>query len=97
MTVHPVTLEGSCVRLEPLTMLHHDSLCIAGLDPELWRLSTTLISTPEDMREYIEAALTLQRDGSALPFAIIHRPTGVAVGSTRYGNIDFANKRAEIG
>lgn len=34
----PVTLSGSHVRLEPLSAEHHDALCEAVRDGDLWQL-----------------------------------------------------------
>ena len=97
MDIHPVTLEGMSVRLEPLSQSHHAGLCEVGLDPGLWEFTMTLIRTPEELQQYISTALQWQKDGTALPFAIIDKTSGNAVGSTRYGNIDKANRRVEIG
>jgi len=94
---HPVTLEGRFVRLEPLAKTHHVSLCAIGLDPDLWELIPYRVSTPEDMAAYIQSALDAQAAGTALPFATVHAPSGQIVGSTRYMNIDQANRRLEIG
>jgi RimJ/RimL family protein N-acetyltransferase len=49
------------------------------------------------LRNYISAALNRQADGVALPFAVVAREAGRAVGSTRYGNIDRSHRRVEIG
>jgi len=97
MLVKPVTLEGRHVRLEPLTLSHHAELCEAAFDEELWRYTTSVIERPEDLREYIETAMRWQREGTALPFATVDKATGRAVGSTRYANIDRANRHLEIG
>ena len=97
MNIHPIILEGKGVRLEPLTQAHHAQLCEVGLDDELWRLTTTIIRTPEDMKKYIDAAAKDFSDGKALPFAIIEKASGKAVGSTRFGNIDPTHRRVEIG
>ncbi|MGH2454424.1 MAG: GNAT family N-acetyltransferase [bacterium] len=97
MRVQPVMLEGNYVRLEPLSLVHHESLSQVGLDGDLWRLSPMVVLSAEDMRGYIETALREQADGTALPFAIVERASGTAVGSTRYGNIDPAHRRVEIG
>lgn len=97
MNPTPVILEGRHVRLEPLAQTHHPSLCAAGLDPELWELIPYRVATPEDMAAYIQTALDQQAAGSALPFATVHAPTGQVIGSTRYMNIDRANRRVEIG
>lgn len=55
------------------------------------------VRTPEEMRAYIETALDEQAHGVSLPFAIVEKASGRAVGSTRYGNIDRAHRRVEIG
>ncbi len=97
MDIEPVILEGDHVRLVTLSMDHWGQLCEVGLDPELWKWTTTQVQTPEDMRSYIETALKSQAEGTALPFAIVDKRLGRAIGSTRYGNIDRANRRVEIG
>ncbi len=97
MDLRPTTLEGEFVRLEPLSMNHAGRLSTVGLDPELWRFSTTILSTPEDMRLYIETALKWQSEGHALPFAQIEKSTNTVVGSTRYAAIDRTHLRLEIG
>ncbi len=97
MIVEPVTLEGRYVRLEPLSLDHHAALSTVGLDPELWRGTTSTVRTPEDMRAYIEEALSGQAGGQALPFATVARESGRVVGSTRFGNIERVHRRVEIG
>jgi RimJ/RimL family protein N-acetyltransferase len=49
------------------------------------------------MSDYVQTALKEQAAGSALPFALIEKTSGRAVGSTRYGNIDRDHYRVEIG
>ena len=97
MLVEPLILEGRHVRLEPLRLDHQGRLCEVGLDEDLWRWTTTRISTPEEMRLYIETALEEEAAGMSLPFATVEKASGRVIGSTRYGNIDRANRRVEIG
>jgi RimJ/RimL family protein N-acetyltransferase len=97
MNVEPVTLEGQYVRLEPLSMNHFAQLCEVGLDENIWRWVSTDVKTPDDLRKYIETALTLCDQGTALPFATVERSTGRAIGSTRFGNIERTHRRVEIG
>jgi N-acetyltransferase len=85
------------VRLEPLALSHLDDLCAVGLDAELWRWIPSSVTTREEMRRYIETALREQEVGVSLPFATIHVQSGRAIGSTRYGNINLANRHVEIG
>jgi N-acetyltransferase len=91
------TLEGARIRLEPLAEAHHAALCAVGLDDELWRWSPKPLLTPADMAAYIAFALAERGAGRALPFAIIDRVTGQPIGSTRYGAIEPAHRRVEIG
>ena len=97
MFVELVTLEGQDIRLEPLSLHHHAQLCEVGLDEELWRWIPQAVRTPDEMRAYIETALEGRAAGIALPFATIARATGRAIGSTRFANIDRANRHVEIG
>jgi len=97
MKVEPVTLEGRFVRLEPMRVDHLPALCKAGLEPSLWEWTNALIRDESDMERYLRAALADQAKGTALPFVTLERKTGTVVGSTRFGNIDTANKKAEIG
>jgi RimJ/RimL family protein N-acetyltransferase len=97
VNVEPVTLSGRTVRLEPLTLEHVPALSSVGVEPELWRWIPTPVTTAAEMREYVEIALDEQRRGVSVPFAIVDRPSGCAIGSTRYANIDSVNRRLEIG
>jgi RimJ/RimL family protein N-acetyltransferase len=97
MNIEPITLEGVHVRLEPLSLSHFDQLCEVGLDDELWKLTMTVMKTPDDLITYIETAMKWQAEGHALPFTIIEKTSNKAVGSTRYANIDKTNRRLEIG
>jgi len=97
MVVSPVTLEGVHVRLEPLARVHLAGLAEVGLDEELWRWIPTPVRTTEEMASYIETALDEQERGASLPFAIVDKGAGRAIGSTRYGNIERVHRRVEIG
>lgn len=97
MVIAPVVLEGQHIKLEPLQKSHLAGLAAVGLDPELWRWIPTPVRTIEEMAAYIETALREQEQGMSLPFALVERQTGRAVGSTRYANIERAHHRVEIG
>ena len=97
MVIAPVVLEGQHIKLEPLQKSHLAGLAAVGLDPDLWRWIPTPVRTIEEMAAYIETALREQEQGMSLPFALVERQTGRAVGSTRYANIERAHHRVEIG
>ena len=95
--VTATTLEGTRIRLEPLTEAHHGALCAVGLDADLWRWTPKEVQTPADMAAYIAVALAEQKAGRALPFAIVDMGTRQVIGSTRYMAIEPAHRRVEIG
>jgi RimJ/RimL family protein N-acetyltransferase len=97
MRVERVTLEGTRVRLEPLSLDHLDALCEIALDPDLWRWTVAQVHDRDALRRYIENALREESAGTALPFATVERRSGRVVGSTRYGAIDVRSRRVEIG
>lgn len=90
-------MQGRYIRLEPLSIAHHQGLTEVGLDPELWRWTVSQVSTPADMGTYVDSALQAQTEGTALPFATLELASGRVVGSTRFMNIDPPNRHVEIG
>ena len=92
-----VSLHGRQVSLVPLSQSHHDDLVEAVKDGELWTLWYTTIPAPDKMRAEIERRLSLQAQGSMLPFAVIEKSSNTAVGMTTYMHIDAVNRRLEIG
>jgi len=97
MILQPLTLRGTSVRLEPLTIEHVPALSRVGLDPELWRWQPKVLSTPADMHEYVQAALDQQTRGEGLPFVIVDPTSEQVVGSTRYFDVVLRHRRLEIG
>jgi N-acetyltransferase len=97
VNLQPVTLEGSHVRLEPLSEAHHEALCAVGLDPDLWTLIPVRVLDREQMMKFIRGQLSEQEKGTSIPFATVERASGTVVGATRFMNIDAPNKRVEIG
>ena len=100
--LEPLTLTGRHVILEPLAEEHHDGLLAAASDGELWKLWYTSVPAPDAMAAEIRRRLTLQEQGSMLPFTtrLIDPGTGGPgriIGMTTYMNIDAATPRVEIG
>ena len=95
--LEPLVLQGPGVRLEPLSLQHHDEAVDAVRDGELWKLWYTTIPAPDAMRTEIERRLSLQAAGTMLPFAVRDRRSQKVVGMTTYMHVDEANHRLEIG
>jgi RimJ/RimL family protein N-acetyltransferase len=89
----PVTLAGLHATLRPLAREHHDALCDAARDGQLWQLWYTAVPSPEGMAAEIERRLSLP---TMCPFTVFDA-SGRVVGMTTYMNTDAANRRVEIG
>lgn len=98
MDVRPVMLTGAVVRLEPLGPQHAEDLYVAAQEPRTWRhMPVDPSGSLEDMRAWIADALRDREAGTQLPFAIVERATGHAIGSTRYLTISPRDRGLEIG
>ncbi|MGI8554961.1 MAG: GNAT family N-acetyltransferase [Pyrinomonadaceae bacterium] len=97
MQIELVILEGEFIRLEPLRIEHLENFWKVGADETLWRWTANVVENKNDLRRYVETALDEQRRGVSLPFVTIEKAENKIVGSTRFGNIDAKNRRAEIG
>ncbi len=97
--VLPLTLEGSAVRLEPIQREHAELFWdVAKNDLEdIFRWIPYPMKTHEDFELLVDKALTEQERGESVVFAAVERATGRPIGSTRFMNIDRANRRVEIG
>lgn len=92
----PVVLEGRYVRLEPLDMVHLDSLIVAAQDSDWSWMSIDGKSGPA-VKLWIGDALRIQQTGTECAFAVRLKKDGKIVGSTRYMDIRPSNKGVEIG
>lgn len=93
--IRPVVMEHGDIRLEPLEMRHAPDL-FAAADRELFRF------TPQMPPEWSVAGF--ERDiarvcglANVVAFAIVHAPSGRAIGRTTYMDIQAANRGVEIG
>ena len=88
---------GTHVSVVPLSPEHKSDLTDAAADGELHKLWYTAVPKPEEVGAEIQRRLALRESGSMLPFAIMDKASGKAVGMTTYMNIDAATPRLEIG
>ena len=95
------TLEGTSIRLEPLTLDHLPALEAIAFDPTIWRYMLDSIRTPQDLRTWIEAALNAQTSGATLPWVTIKKSHDNSpdqlVGSTRFLDLDLTHRTTELG
>jgi RimJ/RimL family protein N-acetyltransferase len=97
--VTPVTLEGSTVRLEPIRREHAEIFWKVAKDSldDIFQWIPYRMKTREDFERLVEKIFEEQERGESVAFATVERGSGQVIGSTRYMNIDRANRRVEIG
>ena len=94
-----IALEGRFVRLIPLASEHALPLWTAARDhrAELFRWMPYRMESVDDLQAFVDNALSEQRERQSLPFATLAGRPPRLIGSTRFMNIDFRHRRAEIG
>jgi len=86
--LHPETLIGDYVRLEPLDFRHAEGLAKASAsDIQLYQWSPVPQGI-EETNKYIQTALSWQLAGTSAPFAVIRKSDDSIIGSTRFFNIE---------
>jgi len=97
--VTPVTLEGAAVRLEPIRLEHVEIFWEAAKDSldDIFQWIPYRMKTREDFQHLVEKIFEEQERGESVAFATVELASGKVIGSTRFMNIDRANRRVEIG
>lgn len=95
----PITLEGSVVRLEPLRPDHTEDFWNVAKDAlgNIFEWIPYRLQSREDFQRLVEKAFAEQQRGDSVVFATVEKSSGRVIGSTRFMNIDRANRRVEIG
>ncbi len=94
----PVVLQGAHARLEPLAPSHASDLFDAGGDDATWAyMPRSALRSIGDAESMIREAVAATDAGDEVAFAIVALPSGAAVGSTRYLDVQRAHRALEIG
>ncbi|MBR9846329.1 MAG: GNAT family N-acetyltransferase [Algicola sp.] len=91
------TLENERVKLSALTLDNYHHLTQIAQEKDLIYYSPSDISTPEQLKNYVETALDGFQNKSILPFIIYDKLKQKYAGSTRFGLINWKNKVLHIG
>lgn len=93
-----VSLIGTHVRLEPLSLAHAEGLLPHALEPEIWLyIPYGNINTLEKLQNMISGLLRKQETGSDLCYTVFHQASNQPIGMTRYISVDRSNYGVEIG
>jgi len=92
-----ITLENPKVLLVPFAKEYKTALKEVVFNESIWRYMSISIETDDELDRYINSTLSERIEGKSYPFIIVDKETNRVAGSTRLGNINFYNKRVEIG
>lgn len=91
------TLEGTRIRLEPLTLEHLSALEAVAFDERIWRYMMTWVKTSADLRAWVEDALRREAAGTVKPWVTVLKAENRVVGSTRFMDFDKNHMTTELG
>jgi RimJ/RimL family protein N-acetyltransferase len=97
--ISPFSLEGRYVRLEPLRAEHATLLWEVAKDhlADLFQWIPYQLNSLEDFQAFNRQVLEEQARGLTVPFSTVERGSNQVVGTTRFMNMDLANRKVEIG
>ncbi len=91
-------LQNNRVLLRPLTIDDVPNLLpFAITEPELWRFSLTSGAGEQGIRDYINQAVKERQEQNEYPFIVWDKQAEVYAGSTRFYDIQPANKTLQLG
>ncbi|HRE09328.1 MAG TPA: GNAT family protein [Ignavibacteria bacterium] len=94
----PEVLEGSSVKLIPLSMAHAEELWESARDKDLWEHYTfRKMESFEKFKKFLEGSLAEAESGKGFTFTIIDKATGKMRGGTSFLDIQPASRSLEIG
>ncbi len=94
----PEVLEGSSVKLIPLSMAHAEELWESARNEDLWEHYTfRKMESFEKFKKFLEGSLAEAESGKGFTFTIIDKATGKMRGGTSFLDIQPASRSLEIG
>ena len=91
-------LQNDAVLLRPLTVTDFDNLVsFATNEPDIWKFSLVAVQGKQGLKNYIENAVEQRAVGTEYPFIVFDKITQQYAGSTRFYDIQVANKTLQLG
>ncbi|MGX6444123.1 GNAT family N-acetyltransferase [Neobacillus sp. K501] len=90
------SLNGSAVKLVPVSIDHLDGLWEAAKPEEIWTFTASKVRSKAEMEQTIMKAIQERDSGSAYTFTVVDHLNRI-IGSTTFLDIKPAHKSVEIG
>lgn len=92
------TVENDKILLRPLQNADFESLMEFSVnEPDIWKYNAFGAGGEENLRKYIDTALSNRDQSTEYPFTVIDKSENKIVGSTRFYAISNVNKTLELG
>ncbi|MCC9017310.1 GNAT family N-acetyltransferase [Flavobacterium lipolyticum] len=92
-----IILENEKVLLVPFESERNTELTEIIFDDGIWKYMGMYVRNEKDFKNYIQNTLQQKAAGLCYPFLIIDKTTNRVAGSTRYGYLNHASQKCEIG
>ena len=91
-------LEDNRVILKPLELSDFENLiCFAINEPEIWKYSLVQAIGENGLKNYLNLAIQARNERKEYPFIVFDKLTNSFAGSTRFYDIQIANKCLQLG
>ncbi len=92
-----IELGNNKVSLIPFEDLRNQELKEIIFNDTIWKYMGMYIRTELDFENYLQNTIRDKENGLCYPFLIIDKQSGQVAGSTRYGYLNTASEKCEIG
>jgi len=92
-----IILENERALLIPFENERNIELKNIIFDDEIWKYMGMYVRNDQDFNTYIQNTLQQKANGICYPFLIIDKAANRVAGSTRYGYLNHASQKCEIG
>jgi len=92
-----IKLENERVLLVPFEDLRNEELKEIIFEKQIWKFMGMDMNTELDFKNYLTNTITDKKNGICYPFLIIDKKNNRIAGSTRYGYLNIASQKCEIG
>lgn len=90
-------LENDRVLIVPFDNPRNEELKDIIFDKEIWQFMGMNITNEQGLKNYIAKTIKDKNNRLCYPFLVIDKETNKVAGCTRFGNVNAANKKCEIG
>ncbi|CAA9197956.1 GNAT family N-acetyltransferase [Flavobacterium collinsii] len=92
-----IILENEKVVLIPFENQRNSELKEITFDDAIWKYMGMYVRDEKDFESYIQNTLEQKAAGICYPFLIVDKASNKVAGSTRYGYLNHASQKCEIG